>query len=167
MASISVTIVSSCLSVTNALPSVFLMACFVRPTILSQKPPYHGALLGMKRHVTMCHSNSLCNVSDSNNLCRSSAAAKKVEALSDIITDGKEFWLENLRKANKKVCTLRSQTTSMCTTRVTVHVKIQIYTLVSSSLSLIYSAPVKSTPVTVKGEIQKHRPLGVEMGLEP
>ena len=36
--------------------------------------------------------------------------------------------------------------------RVTAQVKIQIYTLVSSSLSLMYSAPVKSIPVTVNGE---------------
>ena len=74
-----------------------------------------------------------------------------VDALSEIITDGRDFRLENLRKANKKVCTDRSRTTSLCTARVTAHVKMQIYTFVSPSLSLIYRAPVKSTPVTVNG----------------
>ena len=152
--------ISSCWSVTNALPSVFLMACFVRPKIRSQKPPYHGAHLGINRQVTLWCPSSLCNVSDSNNLCRSSAAAMNVDALSEIITDGRDFQLENLRKANKKVCTDRSRTTSMCTARVTAHVKMQIYTFVSPSLSLIYRAPVKSTPVTVNGGDSVTRTFG-------
>ena len=39
----------------------------------------------------------------------------------------------------------------MCTAHVTAHVKMQIYTFVSPSLSLMYRVPVKSTPVTVNG----------------
>ena len=160
MASISVTMVSSCWSVINALPSVFLMACFVRSTTRSQKPPYHGACLGINLQVTLCCANSLCNVSDSNNLCRSSATARNVDALSEMIKDHRDFWLENLWKANKKVCTVRSWTTSMCTARVTAHVKIQIYTFLSSSLSLMYRALVKSTPVTVNGGDSVTRTFG-------
>ena len=150
MASISMTMVSSCWSVTNALPNVFLMACFVRPTILSQKLPYHGALMGIKRQVILWRPSSLCNVSDSNNFCRSSAAARNVYALSEIIIDGRNLRLENLQKANRKVCTVRSLTASMCTARVTAHVKIQMYTFVSLSLFLDIQSTGKIHPSNCK-----------------
>jgi len=88
MASISTTTVLRC-QCNNALPNVFLMACFIRPTTFFQKPPYHGALLGIK-----CHGVPMLP-SDSNNLCRSSTAARKVEALLDVyILEGIDFWLE-------------------------------------------------------------------------
>lgn len=144
--------VSSCFRVTNALPSIFLIAWFVMPTIHSKKPLYHGACLGIKRQLTLWRSSSCCSVSDWNNLCRSSAAAaRNVEALSEIIIAGMDFRLENLRNANKNVLTVKSQATSMCTVRVTAHVKMQMYTFITPSLSFTYRAPVKSTPVTVNG----------------
>ena len=59
-----------------------------------------------------------------------------------------------------KVGTVRSQTTSMCTARVTAQVKMQMYTFVSPSLSLIYRAPVKSTPVMVNGGDSVTRAFG-------
>ena len=101
MASISTRMVSSYIWVTNVLPNVFLIACFIRSTILSQKPPYHGARLGIKCQVTLWHSNASFSASDLNNLCRSSAAAKNVETLSDIMVEGRDFQLEIFERLSK------------------------------------------------------------------
>ena len=39
----------NCLEDSNNLPKTFFRECFVRPTNLSQKPPYHGVLLGSRK----------------------------------------------------------------------------------------------------------------------
>ena len=65
--------------------------------------------------------------------------------------EGRDFRLENLRKANKKVSTVKSVTTSMWSALAVAHMKTQMYILLSSVLSLMYRATVKSTPVTVIG----------------
>ena len=76
LASISTTTASKTGKVTKDLPNVFLRACLVKPISLSQKPPYHGALLGMNCHVTPWYSRAYLREGNSNNCCSSSAAAK-------------------------------------------------------------------------------------------
>jgi len=75
-ASISVTTVSKVVSNICCLPRVFFNAVFVRPTILSQKPLHHGALLGMNFQVTPCLPNWLCTFGDCIKDCSSSAPNK-------------------------------------------------------------------------------------------
>ena len=100
-------IVSSCFCEIKACPNVFFTACFVSPIMHSQKPPYHGARLGMNSHVTFWCSNAPFKISDCNNFCIASTAARYADALSEIILHG-DFQLENLLKANKNVSTVRS-----------------------------------------------------------
>ena len=116
--------------------------------IRSQKPPYHGALLGMKVHEIFWDASASLSVSDSNILRSSSAADRYVDALSEINCLGSDFRLTKRRNANKKVSTVRSLTTSKCTARVTAHVKRQIYTLVSPLVE-----PLTYRGVRNKGEI--------------
>jgi len=68
----------------------------VRPTILSQKPPYHSALLGTKCQVTLWYLNASLSASDSSNPGRSYTTTREVKALLDITVEGRDFLLENL-----------------------------------------------------------------------
>ena len=105
----------------------------------------------MKCQATLWHPSSSVSFSYSNNLCRSSTAARNMEVLSDTIVTGRDFRLENLWKASKKVFTVKSVTTSMWSACVVAHVKMQVYILLSFVLSLMCRVLVKSTPVTVNG----------------
>ena len=110
IASISTMTVSSWVSVTYGLPRVFFRACFVNPIMRSLNPPYHGARLGMKCHLTFFLSRASLSVFDVINFSSSYAAARNAEVLSNVIVCGTDFLLENLLKASKKVSTVRSTT---------------------------------------------------------
>jgi len=72
---------------------------FVRPISLSQNPPNHGARLGINFHSTpLCDRLSKISV-DENRCVSSSAAAKKVEPLSEISNLGSDLRPANLRNA--------------------------------------------------------------------
>lgn len=75
----------SSVRVIDALPSVVLMALFVSPMSRSQKPPYHGARLGINFHSTPCRLNCSFSEGDWNRSLSVSQDARKVEALSDIM----------------------------------------------------------------------------------
>ena len=73
---------------------------------------------------------------------------------------GRDLRLANLRKANRNVSVVRSVTISRCTALVAAQVNRHMYTFSSSELNRTYNAPVKSTPVTVKGGASNVRIFG-------
>lgn len=81
---------------TKLLPKVFLSACLVKPTNHSQYPPYHGALFGINCHVTPWPPRASLREVESRSYCNSSAAAKYIEALSDIIVLGNDLLAHEL-----------------------------------------------------------------------
>jgi len=145
MVSTSVITVSSCFKLINVLPEVFFTARLLKPMICSQNPPYPGAHLRINCQLIFWDSRAFFSSSELNILCNSSAAAKYVEALSEIILRGTDFWLQNRQNAYKKVSTMRLVTTSRCTAHVTTHENKQIYTLVSSLLHIQCSREVDSS----------------------
>ena len=72
--------------------------------------------------------------------------------MSEIMMTGSDLRLAKRRKACRNDSSVRSGTTSKCTALVDAHVNKQTYTFFSCPTSFFtYMAPVKSTPVTVKG----------------
>ena len=161
-ASISVARVSNIRSEMFARPRTFFRDIFISPINLSQNPPYQGARLGMNLQVTPRRLKDSLRSSDSNKVLSSSAAERYVEALSDITICGSDFRLTNLRNANRNVSVDRFVTTSKCTARVVAQVNRHMYTFSSPLFCRTYNAPVKSTPVTVKGLHHVSSPLEVE-----
>ena len=81
-----------------------------------------GAFLGINFHTTPHRSMAASSSTEFSSFLSSSAADRYVEALSDIMTYGKDLQLENLWKARRKVSTDRSVTTSRWTALVVAHV---------------------------------------------
>ena len=98
-----------------ALPKVFFRVNLVKPMRCSQKPPNHGARLGINFHSTPLCARAAANSVDVNSIFSSSAAAKKVEPLSDKSNLGRDLHPANLRNACRKHSTVRSLTISRCT----------------------------------------------------
>ena len=112
---------------------------------------YQGAHLGMNFQVTPRRLKDSLRSLDSSKVLSSSVAERYVEPLSDITICGYDFRLTNLWNANRNVSVDRFVTTSKCTARVVAQVNKHMYTFSSPLLCRTYNAPVKSTPVTVKG----------------
>ena len=134
-----------------ARPRTFFRDIFVSPLNLSQNPPYQGAHLGMNLQVTPRRLKDSLRSSDSNKVFSSSAAKRYMGMLSDITICGSDFRPTNLRNANRNISVDRFVTTSKCTAQVVAQVNRHMYTFSSSLFCRTYNAPVKSTPVTVKG----------------
>ena len=100
-------------SVTDALPRVFLIAHFVSPMSLSQKPPYRGAHLGINFHSTPCRLKDSFKDGDWKSSFSVSAEARYVEALSEV----------RISDLRAKVFSVKSLTTSRCTALVTAQVR--------------------------------------------
>jgi len=100
--SISVTIVWRTGMVKNDLPNTFFRACFVRPINPSQKATIPWCSFGNKlpRQETPRYSSGSFRDCDWNNCVSSSAAARYVDVLSEIIVLGVDHQLLNLWKAN-------------------------------------------------------------------
>ena len=92
--------------------------------------------------------------------CKSSAAVRYIDVLSDNIFLGSDFLLANLLRASRILSTVRSCTISKCTALVDSHVKRHMYTFLSSPPRLICNVPVNSTPVTQNGGHSVTRTLG-------
>jgi len=73
-ASTSTIVVCKTGKVTKARPKVFFKDTFTTPISLSQKPPYHGALLGMNFHTVPLCIKADFRVDDRNNALNSLAA---------------------------------------------------------------------------------------------
>ena len=115
------------IKVVNVLHNIFFRVSLINPIRRSQNPPNKGGRLGMNFQSIFCLSLSSVEL----NICfSSSAAAKPVEELSDIMVLGVDF---QPLKANRKVSTLRSVTTSKCTALVIAQVNRHTYTFISSS----------------------------------
>ena len=138
---------------TNVRLSTFFKVVLVRLMSRSQNPLNQGARFGTNLHVTpiLCRASLSCV--SRKILVSSSAAARYVEALSDIMTLGRDLWLLNLLNAWRNVSTVKSVTISRCMARLTPHVNRQTYTLFSLVPSCMYSAAIKSTPVTSNGAV--------------
>jgi len=106
---------------------------------------------GINFHCTPCLFKASLRDIDLNNFFSSSAADWYVEALSEIMIEGNDLRLTNLLNAWRKVASVKSVTISKYTALVAAQVKRQTYTLFSLPLLFTYRAPVKSTPVVVKG----------------
>ena len=128
--------------VTCILPRVFFRVFLVNPMRCSQKPPNQGARFGMNLHSTPLKVRVSENSGDVNNGFSSSAAAKRVEPLSDNRNLGTDRLPTNLRNAWRKISTLRSKTISRWNARESAHVNKQMYTLRSPSRTQTYNAPV-------------------------
>jgi len=145
----------------SLLESIFFVISISR----SQNPPYQGARQGINFHSIPCFPKPSCIVLEVNNFLKSSAADMKVEALSDTSRFGKDLRYENCLNTCKKVSSDRSVTTSRCTALVLAHVNKHMYALDSPFDVRMYSAPVKSIPVTENGFIICNLCLGRGGGL--
>ena len=58
------------------LPSTFFIVVLVRPMSLSQKPPYHWALLGINCHLMPLEFKAPSSLGELNSCSKSFAAAK-------------------------------------------------------------------------------------------
>jgi len=106
----------------------------------------------MNFHSTPLLAKVLVSEGEENKAANSSAADKKVEALSERTRHGKDRLPLKCLKANRKHSIVRSVTISRCTAWLMAHVNRQMYTLFSLPLLLTYSALVESTTVTSKGK---------------
>ena len=78
------------------LPKVFFRGDLVKLMRRSQKPPNHGARLGINFHSTPLCARASANSVDVSGIFSSSAAAKKVEPLSDNSNLGRDLRPANL-----------------------------------------------------------------------
>lgn len=96
-------------------------------TILSQKPPHHGARSTMNFHV-MCFSTRKRQTASERVIFRSSLLANlKVFASSDIMVAGNPLRPANRRNAKRKACTLTPVVSSKCFALVDAHVNKRTY----------------------------------------
>ena len=118
------------------------------PISLSHHPPYQGARFGMNcQSIPMLAKASLTDV-DSKIVFRYVDAEQNVNALSNMISFGKDFRLANLRKACRKDSSDILVTTSKCTALVVAQVNRQMYALPSFPLDCrINKAAVKKVQV--------------------
>ena len=101
-------------NVVYVLPKVFFSVDLVSPMRCSQKPPNHGACFGINLHSTPLQARVSDTSTDVNKFLSSSAAAMKVELLSEIKSLGTDLLPVNLRNTWRKLSAVKSGTTSKC-----------------------------------------------------